>query len=138
MTETQLKTALTAAGGALTYFLGGWDVALKALLIFMLLDYITGVSAAWYQKRLSSYVGARGIAKKIGLLVIVAVAVQIDLVTGNTGAARSVAEMFLAANEGLSILENLAAMEVPIPGTIKAALASWKAKDQETTHGGGA
>ena len=137
MKESQIKAILTVLGGAVIYFLGGWDVALRALLIFVILDYATGVIRAWYQKQLNSYVGFRGIVKKVGLLVVVAVAAQIDLVTGDTGAARSVAIMFLAANEGLSILENLADMDVPIPATIKAALASWKAKDQETTQSGG-
>lgn len=113
---------------------------MRALLVFMILDYVTGVSRSWYQKQLNSYVGFRGIVKKVGLLVVVAVAAQIDLVTGNTGAVRSIAIMFLAANEGLSILENLAGMDVPVPATIKAALASWKAKDEtaksETSSGG--
>ena len=135
MKESQIKAILTVLGGAVIYFLGGWDVALRALMIFMVLDYATGVIRAWYQKQLNSYVGFRGIVKKVALLVVVAVAAQIDLVTGDTGAARSVAIMFLAANEGLSILENLAGMDVPIPPAVKVALASWKTQDEPPKDG---
>ena len=87
------------------YFLGGLDVALKTLLVFILLDYVTGVCEAITNKRLNSIIGAKGIIKKIGYLIIVALAVQLDTITGETGAIRTLVIYFFVANEGISILE---------------------------------
>ena len=128
---TKVKAALGIVGGLIVCWLGGWDVALRVLLFFMIADYITGVANAWYQKRLDSEIGFKGIVTKIGLLVAVAVAAQIDIMTGQPGAVRSIAIMFLAANEGLSILENLAGIGVPIPETMRKALDSWKVQDKQ-------
>ena len=135
MNTNEIKAALGLVGGLVICWLGGWDMAFRVLLFFMVVDYITGVANAWYQDRLDSYVGFRGIVTKIGLLVAVAVAAQIDVMTGQPGAVRSVAIMFLAANEGLSILENLVGIGVPIPNIIKNALASWKAQDEPPKDG---
>ena len=97
------------------YFLGGLDVALKTLLIFILLDYVTGVCEAISNKKLNSIIGAKGIIKKIGYLIIVALAVQLDTVTGDTGAIRTLVIYFFVANEGISILENWGSMGLPLP-----------------------
>lgn len=97
------------------YFLGGLDVALKTLLIFILLDYITGVCEAISNKKLNSIIGAKGIIKKIGYLIIVALAVQLDTITGDTGAIRTLVIYFFVANEGISILENWGSMGLPLP-----------------------
>ena len=135
MDANDVKAALSVVGGLAIYWLGGWDVALKILLFFMVVDYVTGVANAWYQGRLDSYVGLRGIMTKIGLLVAVAVAAQIDTMTGQPGAVRSIAVAFLAANEGLSVAENLTGIGVPLPNVIKNALASWKAQDEPPKEG---
>ncbi len=135
MNANDVKAALSLVGGLAIYWLGGWDVALKILLFFMVVDYVTGVANAWYQGRLDSYVGLRGIVTKIGLLVAVAVAAQIDTMTGQPGAVRSIAVAFLAANEGLSVAENLTGIGVPLPNVIKNALASWKAQDEPPKEG---
>ena len=74
---------------ALVYFLGGWDIALQTLLIVIVLDYLTGVCKAIYHKKINSSVGLKGIMKKIGYLIIVAVAVILDRITGDTGAIRT-------------------------------------------------
>lgn len=100
------------------YFLGGLDVALKTLLIFIVLDYITGVCEAISSKRLNSIIGAKGIIKKIGYLIIVALAVQLDTITGETGAIRTLVIYFFVANEGISILENWGSMGLPLPEKI--------------------
>ena len=97
------------------YFLGGLDVALKTLLIFILLDYVTGVCEAISNKKLNSIIGAKGIIKKIGYLIIVALAVQLDTITGDTGAIRTLVIYFFVANEGISVLENWGSMGLPLP-----------------------
>ena len=88
------------------YYLGGLDAALKTLLVLMVLDYITGLCKAIANKEINSIIGAKGIIKKVGYLIIVAVSVLLDEVVGNTGAIRNIVIYFFVANEGISILEN--------------------------------
>lgn len=116
-------------GGFITGLLGGWDIALQVLVLFVVFDYITGVLAAWYEKKLNSYVGMRGIAKKIMLFIPVAVAYWLDVVLGMT-VLRGLAIFFYVANEGLSIMENLARMGVQIPAPLKATLEQLKEKSE--------
>lgn len=97
------------------YFLGGWDFALQTLLLVMALDYITGICKAIKQKKLNSKTGFAGIIKKFGYLIIVALAVVIDHLVGDTGAVRTLVIYFFVANDGLSILENWGAMGLPLP-----------------------
>ncbi len=117
---------LGAITTALIYLLGGIDVALNCLLIAIALDYVSGVIKAFNNKTLSSRIGLRGLMKKIGILIIVMLAVLIDRVTGNTGAIRTLVLYYFVANEGLSIIENLGQAGLPIPKTIKNALKALK------------
>ncbi len=102
----------------LVYFLGGWDIALQLLISVIVLDYITGLFKAIYNKKINSSVGLKGIIKKIGYLIIVAVAVILDKIAGNTGAIRTLVIYFFVANEGISILENWGGMGLPLPQKI--------------------
>lgn len=99
----------------IVYTLGGFDVALQTLLIMIVLDYITGLCKAIHNKKLNSIIGAKGIVKKVGYLIIVAMSVLIDRTIGNTGAIRSIVIYFFVANEGISILENWTSMGLPVP-----------------------
>jgi toxin secretion/phage lysis holin len=100
------------------YFLGGFDIALKCLLIFILFDYLTGLCKAIHNKKVNSSIGAKGIIKKVGYLIVVAMSVLLDQVVGNTGAIRSLVIYFFVANEGISILENWGSMGLPLPKKI--------------------
>lgn len=124
-----IKAAVAVAGGLLVGLLGGWDVALKILVIFVVMDYTTGLAAAWYEKKLDSNVGLRGIAKKILLFVPVAIGYWLDTLMGHQ-ILRSLAIFFYIANEGLSMLENLSRMDIPIPNAIKDALDQLKKKSE--------
>lgn len=115
-------TIVAGLSTALVYLLGGFDVALDCLLIAIVLDYISGIIKAYNTKVLSSRIGFRGILKKVGVLIIVMLAVLIDRVTGNTGAIRSLVIYYFVANEGLSVLENFGQAGLPIPKSIKNAL----------------
>lgn len=97
------------------YLLGGWDIALQSLLLIMVIDYFTGVLSALYNKQLSSKVGAKGIIKKFAYLLVVALSVVIDMLTGQSGIIRTLIIYFFVANDGLSIIENLAEMNVKLP-----------------------
>ena len=106
-----ISTILTT----IIYYLGGLDTALKTLLILMLLDYITGVCKSIVNKKIISIIGVKGIIKKVGYLVIVALSFLLDHIVGDTGAIRNLVVYFFVANEGISILENWGAMGLPLP-----------------------
>lgn len=117
---------LAGIGTVLVYLWGGFDVAMQCLLIAIALDYVSGIIKAFVLKQLSSNVGFKGILKKVGILVVVALAVLIDRVTGESGAIRTLVIYYFVANEGLSIIENAGKSGLPIPHSIKEALEALK------------
>ena len=102
--------------------------SLVAILIAIVLDYLSGMIKAVNLKQLSSKVGFKGIMKKVGVLLIVMLGVLVDRVTGDTGAIRTLVIYYFVANEGLSIIENLSLAGVPIPKGLKKALKALKEK----------
>ena len=120
----KLQIAFTAIGGWLGYFLGGFDGMMIALIVFMTLDYLTGVMCAIVDKKLSSAVGFKGICKKVLMLMLVGVANIVDVhVVGTGSALRGAVVCFYLSNEGVSILENAAHIGLPIPEKLKEILA---------------
>ena len=117
---------LAGIGTGLVYLWGGFDVAMQCLLVAIVLDYISGIIKAFVLKQLSSSIGFKGILKKFGVLVVVALAVLIDRVTGASGAIRTLVIYYFVANEGLSIIENMGLAGLPIPKSIKEALKALK------------
>ena len=113
------------------YLLGGVDVALQCLLIMIILDYISGIARAIYNKNLDSKIGLKGILKKFMYLVIVCVSVIIDKIVGNTGAVRTLVIYFFVANDGLSIIENMGKMGIPLPKKLIDTLNQLKNKGDE-------
>lgn len=97
------------------YLLGGFDIAIQSLLIVMVVDYLTGIASAIYNKELSSKIGFKGILKKFSYLCVVALSVIIDNLTGQSGLIRTLVIYFFVANDGLSIIENMAEMGVKLP-----------------------
>ena len=110
-----LCSGLSLSLTSIIYLLGGIDIALKSLLLVMILDYITGVISATYNKKLNSKVGLKGILKKVFYLLIVALSVILDNIMGDTGAIRTLVIYFFVANDGISILENASEMNIPLP-----------------------
>lgn len=112
-----------AVGGAVGWFLGGFDLFLILLAAFAVIDYVSGVVAAFCNKTLSSSVGFRGIAKKVFIFFLVGMAHVIDVcVLGQGAVLRTAVIFFYAANEGVSIVENCALMNIPVPEVLKNAL----------------
>ena len=121
--EKTIITLATAEVCTILYFLfGEFDIALQCLLVFIALDYISGLIKAYCTKTLSSKIGFRGILKKVGILAIVVLSVSLDRLAGNTGAIRTLVTYYFVANEGLSVLENFAEAGIPIPKSLKNAL----------------
>lgn len=124
-----IKTAITVVGTAASYMWGGVDAALRALIALATIDYITGVAAAWVCQELDSLIGARGIATKVGMFLVIAVGNIIDQ-TGVLGdpILKTVATWWYVGNESLSIVENLAEIGVPIPERVVSALVTLKGR----------
>lgn len=122
-----VKLITTFLGTCIVYAFGGVDLILRVLLFFIVLDYITGLMKAFKNKDLSSSVGWNGLMKKIGTLIAVIVAHQMDKIdpTGSQLFRNAVVTFFIA-NEGVSLVENLAIIGVPIPSILKRALKAWK------------
>lgn len=99
----------------IVYLLGGVDIALQSLLIVIVIDYLTGIASAIYNKELSSKIGFKGIIKKFSYLLVVSLSVVIDNLLGQSGLIRSLVIYFFVANDGLSIIENMAQMNVKLP-----------------------
>ena len=102
----KIQIAITALGGWLGYFLGGMDGLLIALLVFVILDYLTGVMRAIADHELSSAVGFKGICRKVLIFALVGVGHVLDThVVGTGSALRSAVICFYLSNEGISLLE---------------------------------
>lgn len=112
------------------YLFGGLDIALQSLLVVIIIDYLTGVASAIYNKELNSKTGLKGILKKFGYLCVVALSVIIDRITGTSGVIRNLVIYFFVANDGLSIVENLAQMGVKLPEKLINALEQIKEKGE--------
>ena len=139
----KIQIAITALGGWLGYFLGGMDGLLIALLVLMVLDYISGIMCAIVDKNLDSRIGFRGICKKVLTLMLVGVANIVDIhIVGTGSALRGAVICFYLSNEGLSLLENAAYIGLPVPERLKEVLAQLhnrdkKEKDDTTNTGDG-
>lgn len=123
---------VTTGFGAVTGFLfGGWTMALSVLVTLVVLDYLTGWLASGVEGKLSSAVGFKGIAKKIMIFLIVAVAHLADGFLGAGAILINAAVFFYAANEILSIIENAGRIGVPVPKVIKDAVQILKDKGEQ-------
>ena len=118
------------AGGLIASLFGAWDKILWALVVLMVLDYVMGVIKAIYKKELSSSVGFKGLLKKISILVIVALSNVIQELMGGNIAIREIVIMFYIANEGISILENVAAVSTKMPQALKDILLQLRGDDK--------
>lgn len=112
------------------YLLGGIDIALQSLLIVIVIDYLTGIASAIYNKELSSKMGFKGIIKKFSYLLVVALSVVIDNLLGQSGLIRSLVIYFFVANDGLSIIENMVEMNIKLPQKLIDALEQIKKKGE--------
>lgn len=118
-----IQIIFTGVGGWLGYFLGGCDGLLYALVVFVVVDYITGVMVAISTKTLSSAVGFKGICRKVLIFLLVGIANILDVNVIGTGCVlRTAVIFFYISNEGISLLENAGRLGLPIPEQIKVVL----------------
>ncbi len=137
-----MKATICAAAGIVgalvASFLGGWDTALQTLVVFMAIDYTTGIIVAAVFKAssksenggLDSGVGLKGLLRKLAMLCGVTMAYYLDKVAG-TDFVRDATCLAFVCNEGLSIIENFGLMGVPIPAPIRNAIDVLMHNDKE-------
>ena len=114
------QLAFTVFGGFLGWFLGGFDGFLYALIVFVVIDYITGVMCAIVNSELSSTVGFKGICRKVLIFALVGIGNIIDVhILGESGVLRTAVIFFYLSNEGISLLENAAYLGLPVPTKLK-------------------
>lgn len=127
------QLAFTAVGGWFGYFLGGCDGLIIALVLFVVIDYITGVMCAVVDRKLSSAVGFKGIFRKVLIFMLVGIANIIDVQVIKSGSVlRTAVVFFYLSNEGLSLIENSVHLGLPVPEKLKAVLK--QLNDKEENH----
>ena len=132
-----IQIIFTALGGWLGWFLGGCDGLLYALLVFVALDYITGIMCAVVDKKLDSRVGFKGIFRKVLIFALVGVGHLLDTYIIGTGSVlRTAIIFFYLSNEGVSLVENAAYLGLPIPVKLKLVLEQLhdRAEKEEDDH----
>lgn len=118
-----IQLVFAAIGGWLGYFLGGCDGLLIALVVFVVVDYITGVMCAIADHKLSSAVGFKGICRKVLIFLLVGIANILDVQVISTGSVlRTAVIFFYISNEGVSLVENAAHLGLPVPDKLKSVL----------------
>ena len=122
-----VKIFFTIFGSLIGFFLGDLDIFIYSLTAFVICDYISGIIRAGFERKLSSKIGFKGILKKIMIFIIVGIANICDKnLIKNQAMIRSSIIFFYIAIEGLSILENALAMDLPIPKKLKILLEQFK------------
>lgn len=137
--KTTALAVFGATGGFVVAALGGWDTALKTLIILMAVDYVTGliVAGVFHNSSksetgaLESRAGWKGLCRKGMTLVLVLVAYHLDSATG-TSFIRSTVIIAFIANESLSVVENAGLMGVPVPSILQKAIEALKQRAEET------
>lgn len=122
------------AGGLIASMFGAWDKLLWALMVVMVLDYISGIVKAIRIKKLSSKIGFEGLLKKIMILIIAALSNVAQELMGGSIAIREIVIMFYIANEGISILENAAVLLPNTPEKLKDILLQLRGDNNENRN----
>ncbi|MBU9723497.1 MULTISPECIES: phage holin family protein [Bacillaceae] len=128
MAEPIIKPIVAIAGSTLSFLFGGWSSLLEALVAFVILDYITGLIAAYINQDLSSEQGLKGIFKKIFIFAMVAVGNVLDMTLGSEPFIREAVIIFYIINETISIIENAHRANIPIPEKLKKGISILKEK----------
>lgn len=120
MKENAISGTIAVVATMVTGFLGGWDIALKVLVFCMVADYVTGVLGAVKSKSVSSDEMFWGGVRKGIILLVIMFAVLLDEMVGNASPIfRTIAIYFYVGREGLSIIENVGVLGVPLPAFLK-------------------
>ena len=128
MTETlSVKGITTIIGTSIACMIGSFDLIFQILCILIVADYVTGLMKGAKNEGLSSDIGRRGLNKKAAILIIILLGHQVDRIMGlPSPMIRTACITFYIANEGISIMENLKTLGVPLPEFLIKTLKIWK------------
>lgn len=144
MTIMQIKNVillvLAAVGTGIAKSLGGWDSAMTTLIIIMAADYVTGIliAAVWRRSpktehgALESRAGFKGLIRKVLIILAVLISNQLDIALHSPGLIRTAVILFFIGNEGISVIENMGIMGVPLPDIVRKSFEQLKAKSADT------
>jgi toxin secretion/phage lysis holin len=125
------KTGAAVLGGFTGLIFGKTNELLGVLISMVIIDYISGLIAGYIENKLSSKIGFKGIARKVMIFVMVALAHQVDVALGTKNMFRDATIVFYMANELLSIFENAGRMGVAVPERLMQAVEVLKGKSKE-------
>ena len=132
-----IQMVFTIVGGWLGWFLGGCDGLILALLVFAVLDYVTGIMCAISDHKLSSAIGFRGICRKVLIFTLVGIGHVLDAhVIGTGSILRTAIIFFYLSNEGVSLIENAAHLGLPVPEKLKGVLEQLHDRAEKSEDGG--
>lgn len=142
MEHLKMKGILATFTTVVSYALNCFTELVAILVLLMLIDYLTGITAAYYRKDLQSSIGLRGIIKKVGFMILITLAffldyiianslLQIDVILPFQGTFGFATTIWLIGNEGISITENLGVIGVPLPPFLTDAFRKLKNKDDK-------
>ena len=144
MTIIQLKNlfllVIAWIGTGIAQALGGWDSAMTTLIIIMAADYVTGIliAAVWRRSpktehgALESRAGFKGLIRKVLIILAVLISNQLDIALHSPGLIRTAVILFFIGNEGISVIENMGIMGVPLPDIVRKSFEQLKAKSADT------
>ena len=121
-TKLDLTIITTGVLAVFTYLFGAFDILIQGAFMFIVLDFITGLVKAWHNGEISSSKSGKGLVKKTMFLSMILIGNWLDkasLISDNGMSFRMLVLVFIITNEGISILENISEMGVPIPGFLK-------------------
>lgn len=119
MSENIVKWIAAVFGGFFGLIFGEWSTVMQVVIGIIIVDYLTGILSATTNGELSSKVGFKGIAKKMAILSVIVVAHLLDTLLGDKSMLRDAVSFFYIANELISILENVAKMNVGVPSNLQ-------------------
>lgn len=122
MNKLDLTIITTGLLAVFTYLFGAFDILIQGAFMFIVLDFVTGLVKAWHNGDISSSRSGKGLLKKTMFLSMILIGHWLDkvsLISDNSMSFRTLVLVFIIANEGISILENISEMGVPIPGFLK-------------------
>ena len=124
--DEKFKAIVTFCGAVLGYFFGGLDVLLNSFATILVIDTFTGMLKSYILGTYKSKLFRVGLLKKCGYMLAIILAVQLDHITGDTGALRGAMLLLSIANEGTSIIENLGEIGIKFPQPVVNAIAALK------------
>lgn len=138
MKETAIASIIGIIGGTVSTLFGGWNTSMTTLVIFMCIDYVTGLMVAGVFKKskktetgaLESGIGFKGLCRKVAIMLAILVACRLDIVIGSTFVRDATCIGFIT-NETISLLENFSLMGVKLPKQLTKAIDILKAKEDE-------